>query len=64
MKTLDDLDLSLVTGGTVIPYIVKKGDTVESLAKKFHCTEEDVCKWNSIKDPNLIFIGQKLVFMF
>jgi len=64
MKSLTDQDLSQVTGGTIIPYIVKKGDTVSALAKKFRCSEQDICDWNEIKDPNLIYVGQKLVIMF
>ena len=62
-KVLDN-ELNDVTGGTIIPYLVKQGDTLSKLAAKFHCTVEDICEWNDIKNPNLISVGQKLIFKF
>ena len=64
MNNLTDRELDTITGGTKIPYLVKRGDTLDALATKFHCTVENICKWNNIKDPNIIFIGQKLIFKF
>ena len=61
---MTDKELEQVQGGTKIPYIVQPGDTLSALSKKFKCTVEEVCKWNNIKDPNKIDIGQKLIFMF
>ena len=49
---------------TYIPYIVQQGDTLGALAKKFHCTIEEACKWNDITNPNQLQIGQKLIFKF
>ncbi|MBQ2173506.1 MAG: LysM peptidoglycan-binding domain-containing protein [Alphaproteobacteria bacterium] len=34
------------------------------LAEKFHCTVEDICKWNDIKNPDQIQVDQKLIFKF
>jgi len=53
-----------INGGTYIPYMVKEGDTIEVLAKRFGCTIEDVCKWNHISDPNKISVNQKLIFKY
>ena len=64
MTNLTDKELKNITGGTRIPYLVKKGDTLSKLADKFHCTVEDICEWNNIKDPNMIMIGQKLIILF
>ena len=64
MDHIDDNDLSNVAGGTVIPYLIKKGDTLEKLAKTFHCTVDDICEWNKIENPNFIEVGQKLIFRF
>ena len=64
MTSISDNELYEVTGGTKIPYIVQRGDTLSKLAEKFHCTVEQVCKWNNIKDPNKIDEGQKLIFKF
>ena len=64
MNRITDESLENVSGGTIIPVIVKQGDTLEKYAKKFKCTVEDICEWNDIKDPNMIFVGQKLIFKF
>lgn len=44
-------------------YVVKKGDTIYSIAKKFKLNTERLLKINNIKDPSKIFAGQKLKFM-
>lgn len=41
-------------------YIVKRGDTLSAIAKKYGTTWQKLQKLNSIKNPNLIRIGQKL----
>ena len=41
-------------------YVVKKGDTLTSIAKKYKTTVKQLVKWNNIKNPNLIKVGQKL----
>lgn len=64
MRKLSDEELEMVNGGTQIPYIIKSGDTLGVLSTKFNCSIEDICKWNSIKDPNKINAGQKLIFKF
>ena len=64
MITINENELDEVTGGTKIPYIIQNGDTLGELVKKFHCTLEQVCEWNNIKDPNKISAGQKLIFKF
>lgn len=44
-----------------IIYIVKTGDTLSAIAKKYNTTYQKIAKDNSIKNPNIIHIGQKLV---
>ena len=44
-----------------ITYIVKKGDTLISIAKKYNTTYQKIASDNKIKNPNIISIGQKLV---
>ena len=61
---LNDQELDEVSGGTQLPYIVKPGDTLAALAKKYNCTIEQLCRWNNIKDPNLLMVGQRLVIKF
>lgn len=41
-------------------YAVKKGDNLSSIAKKHGTTVNNLVKMNDIKNPNLIYPGQKL----
>jgi LysM repeat protein len=41
-------------------YTVKKGDTLSEIAAKFGTTVSELVKLNSIKNPDLIYPGQKL----
>lgn len=41
-------------------YIVKKGDTLTKIAKMYKTTVKQLVAWNNIKNPNLIYVGQKL----
>lgn len=45
---------------SVIIYIVKKGDTLWQIAKKFRSTIDDIVRVNGIEDPNKILEGEKL----
>lgn len=38
-------------------YMVKFGDTLSRISKKFNVSIETLCKWNNIKDPNKIYAG-------
>ena len=44
-------------------YVVKQGDTVYSIAKKYKLNTDRLLKLNNIKDPNKIVVGQKLKFL-
>jgi flagellum-specific peptidoglycan hydrolase FlgJ len=41
-------------------YIVKKGDTLTAIAKRYNTTVQKLVKLNNIKNPDLILVGQKL----
>ena len=41
-------------------YTVKRGDTLSEIAKKFNTPINKLISWNEIKNPNLIYIGQKI----
>lgn len=41
-------------------YVVKKGDTLNAIARKFKVTTVQLAKWNNIEDIDLIRVGQKL----
>jgi LysM repeat protein len=42
-------------------HIVKAGETLWSLAKKYGTTVAELAKLNNISDPNLIITGETLV---
>ena len=42
-------------------YIVKKGDCLCNIAKKFNTTVEKIAKDNNITNVNLIYVNQKLI---
>lgn len=41
-------------------YTVKNGDTLSTIANKYGTTYQDIAAYNGIKNPNLIFVGQKI----
>ena len=43
-----------------VVYIVKKGDTLSGIAKKYGTTYQYLAKLNNIKNPNLIYVNQKI----
>jgi hypothetical protein len=60
----EDLDkdcMDSISGITL--YIVRKGDTLWKLAKRFNTTIEDIVAVNDIENPDLIYPGQKLVIV-
>ena len=44
---------------TVKTHVVKKGETLSSIARKYGCTVNEIKKWNGMKSNN-IMVGQKL----
>ena len=61
---LNDEELGSVQGGTQLPYVIKSGDTLGALAKKYGCTVEQICQWNNIKNADQIEVGQTLKIKF
>lgn len=41
-------------------YVVKKGDTLSGIAKKYGTTYQKLAQYNDIENPNLIIVGQKI----
>jgi nucleoid-associated protein YgaU len=41
-------------------YTVRRGDTLQAIAKKHGVNYRDLARWNDIRDPGRIRVGQKL----
>ena len=48
------------TEQTVIYYRVKSGDTLGAIARRNHVTTSQLMRWNGLKNPNRLSIGQRL----
>lgn len=53
-------DFSEKPKNTKVYYIVKKGDTLSKIAKRYKTSVNQLVKWNNIKNANKIKTGQKL----
>lgn len=42
-------------------YVVRPGDTLSQIARRFGVTMSDLVRMNTIRDPNTLHVGQKLV---
>lgn len=56
------VDAKLKGGSSsVINYAVRRGDTLTSIAKKYGTTWQKIAADNHLKNPNLIYAGQRLI---
>lgn len=62
-KLTDDA-LEQVSGGTILRYLVQPGDTVQSIADRYHVTKEQLMKWNSITNPDALQAGQQVKVLY
>ena len=62
--TFIDIDRSILDAmpGMVI-YVVQKGDTLWSIAKRFNADLDELVALNDIENPDLIFPGQRLLIL-
>ena len=49
-----------VSYGTYVVYTVVGGDALSGIAIRFGVTVDQIVQWNSIRNKNLIRVGQKL----
>lgn len=49
-----------IPGKQNLYYIVESGDNLTKIAKRFDTSVNQLVKWNDIKNPDLIYVGQKL----
>ena len=53
--------MSNITNASPKTYIVKSGDTLSGIAKRYGTTYQKIAKDNGIANPNKIYPGQKLI---
>lgn len=58
VQKLTEEELDGVVGGQQY-YIIKKGDTLVSIAEKFHTSVDVLVKLNHVTNPNYLVVGQK-----
>ena len=63
-EKLNDEVLDEISGGSIIPYQIQPGDTLGAVSKKFNVSLDQLMRWNNIKDPNLVTVGQQLKIKF
>ena len=51
---------SIINGSETVYYTVRHGDTLSKIASKYGTTYQSIAILNGIKDPNKIYVGQKL----
>ena len=56
----DKVNKHLQAAKKTVTHIVKKGDTLSAIAKKYGTTVKAIASKNGLKDPNKIYPGQKL----
>ena len=61
---LNDDEMDAVSGGSILPYRVQPGDSLDDIARKYHVTTEQLIKWNHIQDPTMLTVGQQLKIKF
>jgi LysM repeat protein len=57
---MNDDELDLVSGGTILPYVVQLGDSLQTIAAKYHVTPEQLVDWNNLQNTNSVQAGQQL----
>lgn len=60
---IEDSSLDLNGISSINIYVVKKGDSVWKIAKKYKTSMENIIKINKLENPDLIDIGQKLLII-
>lgn len=47
--------------GETVTHIVQRGETLKSIAPRYGVTWQDIAAANNLRNPNLIYVGQKLI---
>ena len=55
-----NIDKKRAEMNSVVIHVVRKGETLGGIARKYHVTTAQIMRWNKIKDAHRLGIGQKL----
>ncbi|MDZ5253164.1 DUF3794 and LysM peptidoglycan-binding domain-containing protein [Clostridium sp. LIBA-8841] len=61
VRDVEQNDDKVEKRASVTIYIIQKGDTLWSLAKKYRTTIDDLVKLNNIENPDVIYAGEKIM---
>ncbi len=61
---MSDEQMDQVSGGSILPYRVQAGDSIEAIAKKYNVTVDQLKKWNNLGDNSTLVVGQQLKIKF
>lgn len=59
--TMEENAEGQISAASAVIYMVQPGDSLWSIAKKYHTTMEDILAVNEIENPDLLYPGQKLL---
>ena len=51
---------SIVNCGNYVVYTVASGDVLTAIAVRFGVSVQQICQWNNIPNPDIIYVGQQL----
>ena len=63
-EKISDEKLDQISGGTIINYAIQPGDTLSAIASRFNVTIDQLMRWNSISNPNIVTVGQQIKVKF
>lgn len=63
IENIEDSPINLKDISSINIYIVKPGDSIWKIAKKYKTSMENIIKINKLEDPNMIDIGQKILII-
>jgi LysM repeat protein len=61
IEKIEDTPIDLKDISSINIYVVKPGDSIWKIAKKYKTSMENIIKTNKLENPDLINIGQKIL---
>ena len=62
--SMNDEQMDQVSGGSILPYRVQPGDSLDDIARKYHVTPDQLIKWNNLQGTSALQVGQQLKIKF